>query len=229
MAIHLAFDILAYTLAAGMGFWAKRQPDSTYQYPVPKTLGGGYLLALTNGAIIGSIGLGTWNLQLSGMAGFGKSVLGALVGAIVAAELFKLFFKLAGSTGALLVPGLALGILVGRLGCFFGGLDDYTYGIVSTRPWAVDFGDGLPRHPVQLYESAAMALPLVLSCWWVRANNALWLEVGFYAFVVFYGLQRLCWEFLKPYPPLLLQLNLFQWFCIALVCYGLIMMKKRWP
>lgn len=229
MAIHLVFDILAYTAAAGMGLWAKRQPDQTYRYPVPKSLGGGYLLALTNGAIIGSIALGTWNLHLSGMDGFGKSVLGALIGAILAAELFKVFFKLTGSTGALLVPGLALGIGVGRMGCFFGGLEDYTYGIESALPWAVDFGDGVPRHPVQFYESLAMLLPLAVSLWGVRARSSLWLEVGFYAFVIFYGVQRFCWEFLKPYPPVVLGLNIFQWFCLALAIYGLIMMKKRWP
>ena len=222
------FDIVAYTAAASMGFWAKRQPDPTYRYPVPKSLGGGYLLALTNGAIIGSIALGTWNLRLSGMDGFGKSVLGALVGAIVAAELFKVFFKLTGSTGALLVPGLALGIAIGRMGCFFGGLEDSTYGTPSSAPWAIDFGDGVLRHPVQLYESLAMLLPLVVSIWGVRRRHALWLEFGFYGFAVFYGLQRFCWEFLKPYPSFTLGLNLFQWFCLALVVYGLIMMKKRW-
>jgi prolipoprotein diacylglyceryltransferase len=52
---------------------------------------------------------------------------------------------------------LAIGIAVGRLGCFFAGLDDFTYGTPTTLPWGHDFGDGIARHPVQLYESAAMA------------------------------------------------------------------------
>jgi len=37
---------------------------------------------------------------------------------------------------------LAVGIAVGRIGCFLTGLDDHTYGLPTTLPWAVDFGDG---------------------------------------------------------------------------------------
>ena len=32
-----------------------------------------------------------------------------------------------------------------------------TYGTPTALPWGVDFGDGVPRHPVQLYEAATMA------------------------------------------------------------------------
>lgn len=53
---------------------------------------------------------------------------------------------------------------VGRLGCFFAGLPDYTYGVPTDLPWGVNFGDGVPRHPVQLYESAAMLLFLSCIC-----------------------------------------------------------------
>ena len=33
-----------------------------------------------------------------------------------------------------------------------------TYGTATTLPWAVDFGDGVPRHPTQLYEIAFVLL-----------------------------------------------------------------------
>ena len=45
------------------------------------------------------------------------------------------------------------------------GLLDPTYGVASTLPWARDFGDGIARHPVQLYESASMALVLFAVLW----------------------------------------------------------------
>ncbi len=32
------------------------------------------------------------------------------------------------------------------------GLSDRTYGTPTSLPWGIDFGDGIPRHPTQLYE-----------------------------------------------------------------------------
>ena len=67
-------------------------------------------------------------------------------------------------------PGIALGHVVGRFGCFFAGC---CYGRVTTVPWAITFTDPfaaantgtplhLPLHPTQLYEAGAEALILVL-------------------------------------------------------------------
>ena len=60
------------------------------------------------------------------------------------------------------VPSLCAGIAVGRLGCFFAGLPDRTFGVPSALPWAVNFGDGTLRHPVQLYEALFYLLTWVL-------------------------------------------------------------------
>ena len=35
-------------------------------------------------------------------------------------------------------------------------------GTPSSLPWAIDFGDGIPRHPTQLYESLVMAVAAVI-------------------------------------------------------------------
>ena len=45
------------------------------------------------------------------------------------------------------------GLPSAALAASFAGLPDDTYGLPSKRalPWAVDFGDGVPRHPTQLY------------------------------------------------------------------------------
>jgi phosphatidylglycerol---prolipoprotein diacylglyceryl transferase len=67
-------------------------------------------------------------------------------------------------------PGIALGHVVGRLGCFFAGC---CYGRPTTVPWAITFTDPFanqnvgtplnqPLHPTQLYEAGAEALILVL-------------------------------------------------------------------
>src|SRR6476661_941183 len=67
-------------------------------------------------------------------------------------------------------PGIALGHVVGRMGCFFAGC---CFGKPTTVPWAVTFTDpyaalnvgtplNIPLHPTQLYEAGAEALILVL-------------------------------------------------------------------
>ncbi len=45
---------------------------------------------------------------------------------------------------------LALALGVARMGCFVNGC---CRGAATSLPWAVDFGDGIARHPTQLYES----------------------------------------------------------------------------
>src|SRR3954451_22515825 len=67
-------------------------------------------------------------------------------------------------------PGIALGHVVGRMGCFFAGC---CYGKPTSVTWAITFRDpyaaancgtplNIPLHPTQLYEAGAEALILVL-------------------------------------------------------------------
>src|SRR6185295_16481853 len=160
----------------------------------------GYFIALGSGAIAGALLFGSLNLTLAGFWQIGHSIAGAVAGGIIAVELFKLATGVRGSTGGQFVAPLALGIAVGRLGCFFAGLPDYTYGTPTDLPWGVDFGDGIARHPVQLYESAAMLAFLILFLHGVARGSPLFLRHGFYIFVGWYAVQRFAWEFFKPYP-----------------------------
>ncbi|WLT32622.1 prolipoprotein diacylglyceryl transferase [Geothrix sp. PMB-07] len=104
---------------------------------------------------------------------------GAIHGGIIAATAV-FFWKLRKGqglplrlTGDALVPGVALGQAIGRLGCFSAGC---CYGTESHAPWAVTFTNpiaqafsgtplGMPLHPVQLYNTlanlAVMAVLLV--------------------------------------------------------------------
>ena len=79
-----------------------------------------------------------------------------LITIVVPVVLMVFFGAVAANPPDFLVPGL-LALAVGRIGCFLTGLPDHTYGIHSSLPWAVNFGDG-PRHPTQLYESLAVLL-----------------------------------------------------------------------
>jgi phosphatidylglycerol---prolipoprotein diacylglyceryl transferase len=54
-------------------------------------------------------------------------------------------------------PAAALGIAIGCIGCLLAGLGDQTHSIPTGVAWGWDFGNGINRHPVALYESIALA------------------------------------------------------------------------
>lgn len=129
---------------------------------------------------------------------------GAVHGGLIAATLV-FFWKVRrkGVEPALvldaLVPAVALGQGIGRLGCLMAGC---CYGTVCDKPWAITFHGsdvlsqgtpiGIPLHPVQLYtlagNLAVMALLLLL-----RKRRAFHGQVGA-AFFMLEGLQRLVVE-----------------------------------
>ncbi|MDF0552446.1 prolipoprotein diacylglyceryl transferase family protein [Kamptonema sp. UHCC 0994] len=82
----------------------------------------------------------------------GKTVVGAILGGLIVVELTKKIIGVTRSTGDVFVYPLIVGTAIGRIGCFLTGLSDRTYGIATNLPWGVDFGDGIYRHPTQLYE-----------------------------------------------------------------------------
>src|SRR4051812_49460647 len=102
---------------------------------------------------------------------------------------------ISGRTGARFALPLAVGVAVGRLGCYFAGLDDFTYGTPTALPWGHDFGDGILRHPVQLYESATMAAFAGFYVLRVLRADRFVIANGFYLAVGVYGAQRFLWEF----------------------------------
>ncbi|MBB4379565.1 Prolipoprotein diacylglyceryl transferase [Bradyrhizobium sp. Rc3b] len=218
--LHTIFDVLAWLAAAAAVYWLSRQrlqfPAQSFELP--------YIAALVFGAGLGAYLFGSANLWLSGESGIARSVEGALAGGIVAIELYKWSAGIAARTGARFALPLALGIAIGRLGCYFAGLDDFTYGTPTTLPWAHDFGDGILRHPVQLYESAAMVVFALLYVLAAVNRNAFVITNGFYLVLVYYGAQRFVWEFLKPYGPLIGPFTLFHLLSLSILLYAGVML-----
>jgi phosphatidylglycerol---prolipoprotein diacylglyceryl transferase len=186
-----------------------------------------YIAAGSLGATLGAYVAGSLNLWLSGIGGVGRSIEGALAGAIIAIEILKTRSGIRGSTGLRFVAPLAASIAVGRIGCFLAGLDDMTYGTPTSLPWGVDFGDGIKRDPVQLYESVTMAVFLAVFIALVRRGNEAVLRSGFYLFVGSYAAQRFVWEFLKPYGTVIGPFNLFHLLSIALLVYALLFARRE--
>jgi prolipoprotein diacylglyceryltransferase len=225
-AAHLLFDALAAlgALAATLLVYRWRLVEAGRKI---EQAGMGYALALVAGAVLGGYGAGSLNLWLSGAPQIARSVLGALCGAILAIELFKRAKGITGSTGIIFVAGFATSIAVGRWGCFLAGLPDATYGIPTALPWGHDFGDGIQRHPVQLYESFAMAAFLAFMLWRLALRDAFVMANGFYLMAGTYGAQRFLWEFLKPYAAVIGPFNLFHFLCLGLMIYAGAMMRGR--
>jgi phosphatidylglycerol:prolipoprotein diacylglycerol transferase len=153
----------------------------------------------------------------------GQSIVGGLLGGLVGTETAKRLVSWRASTGDLFVGPILLGIAVGRIGCFLAGLHDGTYGLPTGLPWGVDLDDGIPRHPVQLYEIAwAGATALALTTPPVKAWAAPVPGLRFKLLLCAYLAWRLLIDALKPIPyhwPL--GLSGIQWTCIvALALYA---------
>ncbi len=88
----------------------------------------------------------------------GKTIVGALLGGLIGVEITKKMIGVRRSTGDSFVYSVLWGTAIGRVGCFLTGLSDRTYGIATHLPWGVDFGDGILRHPTQLYEIAFLVI-----------------------------------------------------------------------
>ncbi|HSV17699.1 MAG TPA: prolipoprotein diacylglyceryl transferase family protein [Casimicrobiaceae bacterium] len=127
----------------------------------------------------------------------GQSIVGALVGGLCGVEIAKRWNGVRVSTGDAFVVPLAAGIVIGRIGCFLAGLHDDTFGNATTLPWGVDFGDGIARHPTQLYDMLfVVALALMLRS--LRRRLAQVPGLAFKLFFCGYLAWRFAIDFTKP-------------------------------
>jgi len=218
--LHYAGDALAWLGASAAAWWQQRRwPEAGRG--LARDTAPSYFVSLAVGALAGAWIFGSSNSLRSAIPLPSHSIAGALAGGIVAVELWKAAHGIRRSTGGSFILPLAVGIAIGRLGCFLSGLPDYTYGTPTRLSWAVDLGDGVGRHPVQVYESLTMA---VFATVYVRARSRdrSWArDHAFHAMIIVYASQRFLWEFLKPYPKLIGPLNIFHLLMLGLITYGL--------
>ena len=126
-------------------------------------------------------------------------------------------------------PALALGHLLGRIGCFLVGDD---YGRPTTLPWGVAFPEGLPPtdvpvHPTQLYEAAFLAFLTWLLIRWRRGGVPDAVVVGRYLLLA--GGFRFALEFLRINVRVLGPLTIAHLFAVGIVMVGLAVMTLRRP
>ncbi len=154
-----------------------------------------------------------WLLLLSQ----GKTVVGALLGAVLGVELTKSRIGLTQSTGDAFVFPLIAGTAIGRMGCFLTGLSDRTYGVATALPWGIDFGDGIARHPTQLYEILFL-VSLAVVLWFLRTKSYP-SGVIFQLYLSAYLIFRFGVDFLKPDFHLLWGMSAIQIACLLGLLY----------
>src|SRR4029079_3070754 len=146
----------------------------------------------------------------------GKTIVGGLIGGLVAVEWAKRRLGVTVPTGDALTLPLIARLAVARVRCVLSGLADQSYGVATRLPWGVDFGDGIARHPTQLYE-------IVFLC----AVAALLVTLGdrvhavgdrFKLFLFSYLAFRLVVDFIKP-GVRLGGLSAIQWVCLATLAF----------
>lgn len=131
---------------------------------------------------------------------------GGLLGAIIAGYILMRRSKLPWwKTADACAPGIALGNVFGRLGCFFAGC---CWGKPTTLPWGVRFPPegheitgvptGVPLHPTQLYESFAMLLVFFFLLWLHKRKKFSGQVILAYAII--YATVRFLIEFVRDDP-----------------------------
>lgn len=219
---HRVFDILSLLVGTQLFWWLRRRGAGSWSGDQTLSLAAGCVF----GAALGAKAIVLFEdpartLPLWNDAAFwvgGKSIVGALVGGLAGVEIAKKLEGITVPTGDAFVIPLCVGLAVGRVGCFLSGLDDDAYGIATSVPWAVDFGDG-PRHPTQLYE-IAFALLFLAALPWVRARQRATGD-SFRLFMTAYFAFRFLEEFIRVASRPYFGLTVYQLACAVGLAYYL--------
>lgn len=218
--MHLFFEILAYIVGYRMYVWLRKRTAD----PISDENRAWIFIGAAAGAFLGSHLLGILErpaelVHFSLLMWYAnKTILGGLLGGLIGVETTKKIIGVDRSSGDLLVYPLLTSMAIGRLGCHFAGLEDGTYGLPSCLPWAMDFGDGIRRHPVNLYEIFILS---AIACylWWREKKTPLPEGMRFKIFMTGYLLWRFFAEWLKPVWWFPFDLTSIQLACLAGLFY----------
>jgi len=132
-------------------------------------------------------------------------------------------------------PGIALGHVIGRMGCFLAGC---CWGKPTTMPWGVVFTDqfahanvGTPLnerlHPTQLYESGAEFV-ILLGLLWFEKKGRSFPGRTFWSYMLVYAISRFVIEFFRGDPRGVVfgVLSTSQFISIILVPLSLVMLWR---
>lgn len=171
---------------------------------------------------------GIWQFTLTGSSFVdvwlygGRSVLGGLAGAYAGAVITKRIVGYRNSTGELFAPAVAIGMAIGRIGCFL----TEQIGTATAMPWGITLSpelaatvpncpqctSGAPLHPSFLYEIIFHAAAFGL-LW--ASRDRLPEGQSFKLYLLGYGVFRLLVEFVRGNPELAFGLSGSQVFLVV--------------
>lgn len=219
--LHLVFEYLAFLIAFRYYVYLRKRSKDIISNSNRLSI----ILGAALGALIGSrlIGILENPYALSETPSFikllnSKTIMGGLFGGLLGVELTKKIIKESSSSGDLFTFPIIIGILIGRIGCFFSGINEFTYGKETSFFLGMDLGDGINRHPLALYEIAFL---LLLFAFLKIIKKSCSLENGtvFKYFMVLYFGFRFLIEFLKPNTFFVIGLSTIQWLCVVCFVY----------
>ncbi len=211
--LHLLFEVAAFVV--GYRYYASLRKGQGDRIVDEKRMW--IIIGAAVGALIGSRALGaledptklTWGWNVLFIAVNNRTIVGGLLGGLIGVEVTKLIIGVRQRSGDLFVYPIILGMIIGRVGCMLGGLEDNTYGLRTELPWGIDLGDGVRRHPTNLYEilwlGIVWSVILLIEQKWELKPGA-----RFMMFMVLYLEFRFCIEFIKPAQPVLFGLTTIQ-------------------
>jgi len=157
----------------------------------------------------------------------GMSFHGGLIGVLA---VLLLFARKRGlpmlEVGDFVAPLIPLALAAGRMGNFING---ELWGRPTDLPWGMVFpqtGDGLPRHPSQLYEMGLEGLALFALVWWFARRPRPTGQVGA-VFLMGYGAFRFLVEYTREPDDFLGLLaggfSMGQWLSLPMIAAGAVL------
>lgn len=153
---------------------------------------------------------------------YAKSIVGGLIFGMIGIVITKRVLHIKLKLGNVIAPAVAIGLVFGRLGCFFSGC---CYGIETHSTWGIDFGDGLHRYPTQLFEVAFHLIAfMILHYYRDRVKTP---GILFKLYMISYFAFRFMIEFIRVNPAVAYGLSIYQILsALALIYLVLVLMVK---
>lgn len=167
----------------------------------------------------------------------GLAFFGGLFGAVLAAFVYARRHAVPFARAAdLFAPAIPIAAAIGRIPCWLAGMD---YGTPTRLPWSVIYthpasyapNDGIPRHPVQLYELLG---DLLIAAMLLKLRGRLPQGALFLTYLVLFSVLRFMLFFVRGDVPIVaLGLKNGHWTALAILLVTLpillVWMRRRAP
>ncbi|HEX8253042.1 MAG TPA: prolipoprotein diacylglyceryl transferase family protein [Thermoanaerobaculia bacterium] len=213
--------ILAFPVTRGMRDAAARRKYWQLQLvTLLGAVGGAKLVVLMGDHLWPVVPLHDWTVILTS----GRSIVGGLIFGFLAAEAAKPLLEYLMPPNDRFATVLPFSFAIGRIGCFLQGC---CRGIAHDGLLSVTYGDGIARHPVQLFEAAFnVAIGIVFI---VLLRRGALRHRLFATYLIAYGGYRFATEFIRATPHPLGGYSVYQVFAIVMVLLGVVSFVLRTP